>query len=815
MSDRLFVAFSGLLLLFSAAPVYADEILYQVPPKVLADLVDVPQTPIISMPFDRHILMLLEQPSLPSVAELAQPELRLAGLRINPLNNGPSRNRYYSGLRSLDYKKIGAKPRVITGFPEKARLGNFHWSPDGKRAAVTVSGDKEITLWMIDLATASARKLIANPLNSAMDAPYTWLSDGSLIATLVPEGRGIEPVKDPVPHGPIVQENDGKKRPARTNPDVLKSPHDEALFDYYMRSQLAHVFPDGRLEKIGTPDIYDGVNPSPDAAHLLVKTIHRPYSYKVTVGRFPHRVEVWSPSGKIEKELANNPLAEEVPIDFASVPTGRRHFGWRSDVDATAYWVEARDGGDPKVKADIRDEVFTLAAPFSGEPVSLVKLALRFGHLTWGTGKLALLNEWWWSDRKTRTFIISPDEPGTKARVLWDRSSEDRYGDPGDPELNFNTRGKLVLHQTSSGGLLLTGDGASELGDRPFLDTLDLKTFEKKRLWRSEAPNYEFVSKVLDQDGDYLFTRRESVSEPPQYYLRQLKQKTNRRITDFPNPNPTLAKVEKKLLQYTRADGVKLSGMLYLPPGFESGKSKPLPLLMWAYPTEYKTKDAAGQVQDSPYRFVRVSYLGPLFALLLGFAVLDDPTFPIIGEGKVEPNDSYISQLVAGAEAAVKEVTRLGVADPDRLAIGGHSYGAFMTANLLAHTNLFRAGIARSGAYNRSLTPFGFQSEERNYWQATDVYTQMSPFSHAEKINEPLLLIHGEADDNTGTYPIQSERLFEAIKGLGGRVRYVVLPAETHGYRGRESILHMFQEMNLWLEKYVKDAPPLSLKTNP
>lgn len=795
-------------MIFSFGRVNADEVLYQVPPKVIADLVDTPPTPFPTLPYDRHIMILMEQPTLPSIAEISQPELRLAGIRINPRNNGLSRESYYAKFHVYDYKTKGAKPKLITGFPEGARIGHFSWSPDGKHAAATVHGDKDISLWLIDPSTFSAKKLIDAPINAAFFQPYTWVSDGTIIASLVPEGRGEAPTKAAVPKGPLVQENMGKKRPARTNPDLLKDPHDERLFEYYLKSQIARIDLAGKVEKLGTPDLYYGIDPSPDAKHLLLRVVHRPYSYKVAYGRFPVKVQVWSlPSGAMEKQLTDNPLHEEVPIDFAAVPTGPRSFGWRDDVDATVSWVEARDGGDPKVKADVRDEVFVLAAPFESAPTRLAQLSLRYGGITWGTGQLALLNEWWWSDRKTRTFIIAPDDIAKKPRVLWDRSSEDRYGDPGQAVLDTTPRATRILHQTSKGNLLLDGEGASDEGDRPFLDELDLQKLTTRRIWRSQAPIYEYVALVLDQNGNQVLSRRESVSEQPQYYLRNFAAKTERKITDFPNPNPSLAKVEKKLLQYKRADGVKLSGMLYVPPGFVAGKSQPLPMLMWAYPTEYKTKDAAGQVEGSPYRFVRVSFLGPLFALLLNVAVLDDPKFPIVGEGKVEPNDTYVEQLVSGAEAAVKEVVGLGVADKDRIAIGGHSYGAFTTVNLLAHTNLFRAGIARSGAFNRTLTPFGFQSEERNFWQARDVYNTMSPFSHADKVDEPLLLIHGEVDDNPGTYPVQSERLFEAIKGLGGTVRWVVLPAETHGYRAKESILHMFYEMTNWLEKYVVNAP--------
>jgi dipeptidyl aminopeptidase/acylaminoacyl peptidase len=810
-SSKLLLIIS-LALLLPAERVSADELTYQMPAKAIADLVEVPPTPSARLSPDRKKMLLMEQRSLPSIVEISQPELRLAGLRINPKTNGASRP--WASFAKLYLEDVGvdkATPKQITGFPEGARIENVLWSPDGTKLGCTVTDNSGITLWLVDAATGKASKLINDYINSCFyhGAPFRWEAGGTIIAKLVPKNRGTEPANDPVPHGPIVQENDGKKRPTRTDPNLLKSPRDEQLFDYFMRSQIARVQLDGRVEHIGAPGIYKSIEPSPDGKHVLVETIHRPYSYKVGYERFPYRVEVLSSSShSVEKKLADNPLAEEVPIDFSAVPTGPRDFGWRQDADATAVWVEARDDGDPKVKADIRDEVLTLPAPFDGTPKSLVKLPLRYADIYWGNG-FALVQENWWDDRKTRTYMLAPDDPASKPRVVWDRSFQDRYSDPGTPLFYMTSRGAMLIRQAGDGSILLRGEGACPEGDRPFVDKLDPKTLASKRIWRSEPPNYEVARDVFDNNGENLLITRESVTEPAQYYKVALADSTWKRLTDFPNPNPSLKDVSKKLIQYQRADGVKLSGMLYLPPGFKAGESKPVPVLMWAYPTEFKSKDTAGQVQDSPYRFVRAHYMGPLFALLMGFAVLDDPTFPIVGEGKEEPNDTYVSQLVAGAEAAVNEVVKMGVADRDRIAIGGHSYGAFTTANLLAHSNLFRTGIARSGAYNRTLTPFGFQSEERDFWKAKSTYIDMSPFTFADKIDEPLLLIHGEADDNTGTYTIQSERLFEAMKGLGGKVRLVILPAEAHGYRARESVLHTLWEMSRWLDKNVREAPPV------
>jgi dipeptidyl aminopeptidase/acylaminoacyl peptidase len=447
------------------------------------------------------------------------------------------------------------------------------------------------------------------------------------------------------------------------------------------------------------------------------------------------------------------------------------------------------------------------AAPFDGEPLLLTTLGQRYAGIQWGTGDLALVGDWWWKTRNVRTWIVKPSSPATEPVLLFDRSWEDRYNDPGRFVSHTNEYGHAVLTPSADGkGLFLIGTGASPEGNRPFLDRLDASTQETTRLWRSEAPYYERPVELLDRDVKRFITRRESRESPPNYFVHTVGSEDVTALTEFPHPTPQLANLQKEIIHYERADGVKLSGTLYLPPGYTTDDG-PLPLLMWAYPTEFKSADAAGQITDSPYQFDRIGWWSPLLWLTQGYAVLDDPKLPIVGEGNTEPNDTYVEQLVAGAKAAIDEVVRRGVTDPEHIAIGGHSYGAFMTANLLAHCDLFRAGIARSGAYNRTLTPFGFQAEERTLWEAPEVYFQMSPFMHADKVNEPILLIHGEADNNSGTFPMQSERFYNALKGHGATARLVMLPHESHGYRARESVLHMLWETDRWLETYVKGAP--------
>jgi len=778
---------------------------YCMPPKEIAALVDAPLTPAISLSPDRKLLLLMARPGLPSIAEVALTELRLAGLRIDPRTNGPSREEFYT---SLTIVRISDRvEQVIAGLPKGAKIGSVRWSPDGDRFAFTVTKELGIALWVAELKTATARPLTEACLNAVFGTPFTWAPDSqTLFCQMVLANRGDTPIAPTVPEGPIIQENLGKIAPSRTYQDLLKNTYSEILFEHYAMSQVVQITLDGKVQPIGPAGIIRHAYPSPNGTYLLVQIFHRPFSYLVPFSRFPHRVEVWGRQGQVVHKVADLPLAEEVPLAFDAVPEGPRAFVWRADAPATLSWVEAQDKGDPRLEVEVRDQVYTLSAPFDKKPAGLISLGFRYADILWGNKDLALVSEQWWKRRRVRTWRVSPDSSDTEPQLLFDRSWEDRYQDPGLPLMQPTLAGMQTLLTYDDGrDLFLVGDGASSEGDRPFLDRFTIDTGEKKRLWQSEAPYYEYPVQFIDVESGQLLTSRESIQEPTNYFVRDLRQNKIRQVTDFPHPAPQLADVQKELIQYERADGVQLTATLYLPPGY-SPNDGPLPMLMWAYPREYKSADVAGQVKDSAYRFVRVTAHSPLFWLTQGYAILEGPTMAIVGEGEEEPNDTYVAQLVASAEAAIKVVVRRGVADRNRIAVGGHSYGGFMTANLLAHTDLFKAGIARSGAYNRTLTPFGFQAEERTLWEAPEVYFKMSPFMHVEKINAPLLLIHGEADNNSGTFPIQSERFYNALKGHGATARLVMLPHESHVYQGRESVLHMLWEMTTWLERYVKQA---------
>lgn len=798
-------ATSILFALLFAFAAFAEDA-YQLPPNELAALADAPLTPNLNAG-PRDWAVLLENPPLLTIADLSQPELQLAGLRFNPRTHEQTRSNYARDLRLLRLSG-GPSPsasRAISGLPNGLRARWVAWSPDGSRVAFTHAGASGVELWVVEAAKAVASRVGTVVLSSSHPSrPFMWRGSDGFVAR-VSAVRGEVPRAPEVPAGPVIQENLGRRTPGRTYQDLLTNASDESLFEHHLQSSVALVSLDGTARTIGSSGMITRAEPSPDGAYLLVDTTHRPFSYVTTEFQFPRRMEVWDRDGKVVRLIADVPLADAVPTDFDAVREGPRQAGWRPDKPSTLFWLEALDKGNPRAEAAQRDRIVMLAAPFDGEPVQLATTAYRADTIHWAGDELALVEESWWKTRRTRTWRVRPGTPARAAELIFDRSSEDRYADPGTPVKRMTPQGTWVLRTTNGGeSIYLFGDGASAEGLRPHADVFDLRTKKATTLWRSAPPYYELPVHFMT-DGR-LVTRRESMNEPPNYVLRDLRKSTMTALTSLPHPTPQLAGAKKELIQYKRADGVTLSATLYLPSGYDPARDGRLPVLMWAYPREFKSADAAGQLTDSPHRFIRVSPMSPTPWLVRGYAILDNPAIPIVGEGTKEPNDTYVEQLVAGAQAAIDEVVRRGVGDRDRIAVGGHSYGAFMAANLLAHSDLFRAGIARSGAYNRTLTPFSFQAEERTFWETPETYMRMSPFTHAQKINEPLLMIHGIDDNNTGTFPIQSERLYQAMKGLGGTARLVMLPYEAHGYRARESVLHMMWEMDRWLEKYVKSA---------
>ncbi|MEO5858294.1 MAG: prolyl oligopeptidase family serine peptidase [Pyrinomonadaceae bacterium] len=775
---------------------------YKKPPANIQEILDAPAIPSTSISPSRDKIALFEPLRYPPITELAEPMLRLAGSRINPKTNGQHRTPYSVGVK---LKNIADGREMAVALPAGAKIISPQWSPDGKYIAAGNVTPAGVELWIIETATAKAKKVNGIFVNTAF-GDFGWEDSSTIAATLVPTKRGTAPAyQDLVPMEPNIQETSGRAGQLATFQDLLKSPNDEKLYEYYATSQFALIDLNGKVREIGSPAIIDNAEVSPDGKFILVSRIQRPFSYLFPSFRFPKKYEIWDTSGKLVKQLLETPLIDNLPVQ--GVQTGPRGYSWIPTEGATLIWTEALDGGDPKTKAEYRDKLMTLTAPFAGNANELLKTQNRFQGRSFGERDgLMIYGDYNRDTQKRRMFVTDYRNPAT-SKMIVDISVNDRYNDIGQPVMKTLPNGSTVVRMNGD-NIFLSGAGASPQGDRPFLRTLNLKTLQTDEIFRSGVEDYEAFVAMIDDEGKTFLTRKESPSDPPNLFIREAG-KTIVAVTQFTDPTPQLRGIQKQLVKYKRADGVDLSFTLYTPPGYKPGT--PLPTVVWAYPLEFTDASTAGQVSGSTNRFTQIGGMSHLFFLLQGYAVLDDTTMPVVGD-PLTVNDTFVKQIVDSAKAAIEKGAEMGVVDPDRVGVGGHSYGAFMTANLLAHSDVFRAGIARSGAYNRTLTPFGFQSERRSFWEAPEMYAKVSPFWYANKINEPILLMHGEADNNQGTFPIQSERMFAAIRGNGGTARLVMLPLEAHGYSAKESIEHTLREMVDWFDKYVKNAKP---RTNP
>lgn len=794
------------LFLFTAATgVFAqDAVNYQLPPQAIADLLLAKPTPTVSLDSKAEWMLLSTRNSYPSVEELAMPEFRIAGLRINPNNFSPSRQTFINDF-TLKNIKTG-KIAKINGLPVPLAAANATWNPSQNKISFTQTTQKSVDLYIIDIATLKAVKINQQPLNVTLGGGITWVDDQTVLYRVATKPASAIPVKPLLPKGPSIQQNVGKAAPNPTYQDLIKTPFDEQLFEFFATSQLVQ-YKNGTQTLIGQPAMYADVNVSPDKKYLLQETISKPFSYLVPAYGFPAIVKITDLSGKSIKVLAELPSKESTPSGNDNTQNVPRGYEWRADQAATITWAQPLDSGLIKKQVPFHDAIYALSAPFSGEAKELFKTVTRYRETIWGNATLALVKE---ELRGKQTIKLSRYNPTTgKIETLYELNETDNYNNPGNPVTEKNTFGRQVVQTVDNGTKLLMNNmtGSSPKGDLPFLAKFDLASKKNEIIWRSAEGSYEYVADVLDADKLVLLTRKESQKDVPNYYIKNLVLRVaDRPVTDFTNPYPGLEGTTKEKITYKRADGIDLTGNLYLPKGYDKAKDGPLPTLIWAYPREFNSAADAAQIRGSKDRFTMLSWGSPIYWVTQGYAVLDNAEMPIVAKEGKKPNDTFVDQLKLNAEAAINKLADLGVGDRNRMAVGGHSYGAFMTANLLAHTNLFKAGIARSGAYNRTLTPFGFQNEDRTYWEVPQLYYEMSPFSYADKIKTPLLLIHGDSDDNTGTFPINSERLFNAIKGHGGTTRLVFLPYEAHGYRGKENILHCLWEMNSWLDKYVKNA---------
>ena len=796
----------SILLLLTFFVINAQEnITYQKPSAEILALADYERAPSVSMDTKKEYMLLSYRNTYKSLNDINQEEMRLGGLRINPITNISSTVTY---INNLKIRKISAKEEIqVTGLPSNARLTNISWSPNETKIAFTHTTNTGVELWYIDVASASAKKITTDNLNANLGSPYNWMKDNqTLLVKVLPKNRqALINEKKELPKGPTVSVSDGSKSQNRTYQDLLKNKNDEANFDALVTSELYKISLSGTMELYKSAAIYAGESFSPDGNYVMLTTIQKPYSYIVPMSRFPQKSIVYDVSGKEIKVVNEVPLTEIMPKGFSSVRKGKRSMNWRADKPASLVYVEALDEGDQAKKVDYRDEIFQWNAPFNSEAIAMMKTQQRFEGIMWGNDTFAIAYDSWYDTRNTKTYLVNPSSPNEAPKVISDRNSQDIYSDPGNFETKKNEFGRYVI-ATENGNAYLIGDGNTKDGQFPFIDEFNLKTLKTKRLYTSNSKDKkEDLLSIEDYKKGTVLVMIQSKNDYPNYYFRNIKSGKLSPITSFKNPFESIKNVYKEVIKYKRKDGVDLSGTLYLPAGYDRTKKEKLPLLIWAYPAEFKDKNSAGQSDKNPNEFTFPNYGSFVYWVTKGYAVLDDASFPIIGEGTTEPNDTFISQLVDDAEAAINAVDNLGYINRKKVAVGGHSYGAFMTANLLTHSNLFACGIARSGAYNRTLTPFGFQSEQRNYWDVPTVYNEMSPFMNADKMKTPLLLVHGDADNNPGTFTLQSERYFQALKNLGAPVRLVLLPKESHGYAAKENILHLLWEEDQFLEKYLKN----------
>ena len=797
---------------------------YDLPPKNILDVMraPLPAVPVVSPTKDKMLLVVWQL--YPSIARVATPYLRLAGVRVEPKNHSKHDTPGGYGITpcatSFDLATIPAGALIHVALPAGACPQEPVWAADGKKFAFANIATDSVELWIGDAATGAVHRVEGVRLNPMFGGEMQWMPDQkALLVKLVPEGMGGPPPEPVTPIGPSIQETGGQKGQSSTyeTRDTLGNTHDEDVFDYYAASQLASVDAgSGVVTKVGKVANYDAVSAAPGGQHILVTAIHKPYSYVTTYDRFPHEVEVWDISDRAAMTthtIASLPLADRVPI--RGVPLGPREFEWRPTDPATLVWAEALDKGDWNVNVPKRDKIMLQKAPFTSPAVEIVQSEQRYAGIDWSERpSVAFVEEYDNNKHMRHTLIVDFDDPRQTPRQIWDLSSDERYADPGTPVTKRLPNGFQVMRQDGD-SIYLSGVGSSPDGDRPFLDRFDVKTLTYERLFRSDKTSYDRFLSFTGPDTRKFLTWEQSPMEPPNAYERTLGKRidapigeamfasTRVEITHIPDPSPEVRAIKKRLVKYKRADGLDLSFTLYTPPDYKEGTR--LPTILYAYPEDYADPSKAGQVTGSEERFTQLFQYRLL--LLAGYAIIDNASFPIVGDPK-KAYDTYTEQLVADAKAAVDEAVRLGVADPNRIGVTGHSHGALMTVNLVAHSDLFRAGVATSGSYNKTLTPFGFQNERRSVWEAPDVYMKVSPFFYADKIKTPLLIVHGGEDANPGTIPLQSVRLYEAIRGNGGTARLVILPHEPHWYAAMESNEQLIYEMLRWFDKYVKNAPP-------
>ncbi len=791
-SHRLRIAATACLALVSIATASAatetetETSLYRMPSDAVIQLLTAPAPAQPLIHARSGNIALLETDKVISQRRLLAPRIGLAGVRLDPVTGITDIEPMVRQITLVRADGHGAeqvagapptKPATWTAEGE-SRFTFVQFSPDGARlSALRVATGKPSELWIYDIATGRTRK-VSSHVSPVWGNPCEWVDADALLCRMRPKRPPALP--EPSTDGPVVVDHAGDTLPTRTYTMLLENGYDDALFEHYFTVELARISSKGKVERLGvSPGLIKHFEVAPSGQYVLLRRLQPPYPRLVPAPRFPATVEVWDLA-------AGKRIYQSEPVGFGIEDSDEYgaeldSIQWQPDQPATAGYLYRRPLKDGAVEYQWR----TLQASPTAKPVVLARSDSRILSFGWSSAG----TPWHLSRGQQGETVLTVLLPEGN-NILWHGDRSDRAADPGRALRVDGQQGPVLEHD---GRIFLTGDGLTAAGPRPFLNSVDIRSGETRQLWLAEDGVYEPVLAILDPAQEAWLTRRETETRPPQ--LNRVQQGTVSTLYSAGDPYPALQKVERRRIEYPRADGVTLRATLYLPKSNDA--PKPLPTLIWIYPREYDDPAQAEQLDSKAFRFHNIVGPSAIAATLAGYAVVVSPTVPILS---TDDGNGYLPQLVASTDALVDFLVEQNISHPGRIAIGGRSYGAFSAANLLIHSDKFASGIAMSGAYNRTLTPFGFQHEKRSFWEATDYYSSISPFFHANQVKKPLLLVHGGEDPNPGTPKAQARRFFHALVGEGAVCRYVELPGEAHHYRGRETVLYATWEMINWLD---------------